>query len=43
MKAPSNNGIVTATVVILFVLGMLYQNWIGQIREWIHAKVAESA
>ena len=32
---------ITVLVVALFVLGVLYQGWVTQIRDWIHAKVGE--
>lgn len=41
MKA--DRPILTSAMVGLFVLGMLYKNWLGQIKQWIHDKVAESA
>jgi hypothetical protein len=33
--------IVTLLVATLFVMGLLYKNWIGEIRDWIETKVAE--
>jgi hypothetical protein len=43
MKAPRDNPIITTAVVGLFVLGMLYKNFLGQIKQWIHDKVAEGS
>lgn len=35
--------VITSAMVGLFVLGMLYKNYLGQIKQWIHDKVAESS
>jgi hypothetical protein len=36
-----DNPIITTALVGVFVLGMLYKNFVGNIKDWIHAKVAE--
>lgn len=32
--------LITLTIAVLFVLGLLYKNWATEIRDWIEAKVS---
>lgn len=32
--------LVTLSIAVLFVLGLLYKNWAVEIRDWIEAKVS---
>lgn len=42
MKAPlvGNHPFINTAIGILFVIGLLYKNWILEIRDWIEAKVS---
>jgi hypothetical protein len=42
MRTPGKDRpIITVMLSVLFVVGLLYKNWLGQIRDWIEAKVSQ--
>jgi hypothetical protein len=40
MPTPGDHPFVTTAIVILFVVGLLYKNWVVEIRDWIEDKVS---
>lgn len=40
MPGPTDNPIITLMVALLFVLGVLYKNWVVEMRDWISSKVS---
>lgn len=37
----TDDGFITSMMVVIFVLGFLWANWFGTIRDWIGQKVNE--
>jgi hypothetical protein len=42
MPTPADSPIITVFMVVLFVLGVLYNNWLAMFRDWIKQKVSET-
>ena len=38
---PTSHPFVTTAIAILFVVGLLYKNWVIEIRDWIEMKVSQ--
>jgi hypothetical protein len=40
MPGAGDHPFVTTAIAILFVVGLLYKNWVVEIRDWIEDKVS---